>query len=90
MHLRGVCTEDDIVEELENKVVFVKGSFYQGKTVYNGKEKVLLCSSCEGRGEVWVKGLCFSHGYSCQQDLWVNTEYYGLWREDGAMEILTA
>lgn len=76
MQLRGVSDDCDLED-----IVFVCNG---DDRLCAKKRKVLLCSPCQGRGEVWVKGACFRSG----DNGWVNTGIYGMWREDGAMEVL--
>ena len=84
IQLRGVSNDGDIAEMDEDIVVVCHGSDH---SVHKAKgEKILLCSPCQGRGEMWVKGLCFKDAH--QENGWVNTGIYGLWREDGAIELL--
>ena len=80
--MRGVTTEEAIEEEIVNEVVLVQGSFYQKPASYQGQKKVFLCSSCHGRGEIWMSGVCFGGND-------VNTHVYGLWRDDGSLEVLS-
>lgn len=82
IHLRGVTTEEEIEEEIVSEIVFVKGPFYQKHSIEKDQQKVFLCSSCQGRGELWMKGFCFG------SETFVNTNVYGLWREDGSMEVI--
>ena len=46
-----------------------------------GKQKVLLCSSCIGRGEIWINTPYLNNK-------WIQLPLYGLWREDGSLELL--
>ena len=71
-------------EEIENEVVMMNGVFYRSQSQSTeDKEKVLLCSTCQGRGELWIAGSCVG-----KENEWVNTRHYCLWRDDGSIEIL--
>ena len=79
IQLRGVSNDGDIAEMDEDIVVVCHGSDH---SVHKAKgEKILLCSPCQGRGEIWVKGLCFKDAN--QGNGWVNTGIYGLWSGSG-------
>lgn len=81
MQLRGVSDDRDLEDIAEDIVVVCNDS---DRPCTKKREKVLLCSPCQGRGEVWVKGVCFRGG----ENGWVNTGIYGMWREDGVIEVL--
>lgn len=81
VQLRGVSDDRDLEDMAEDIVVVSSGS---DRPCTKKREKVLLCSPCQGRGEVWVKGVCFRGG----ENGWVNTGIYGMWREDGVIEVL--
>ena len=56
---------------------------------HNSNTHVLLCSSCQGRGEIWMRGVALSStGSSEEMNGWINTNLYGLWRDDGTIELL--
>ena len=82
--MRGITTEEEIKEEIENEIVVVNGVLCRHRSQsLDDKEKVLLCSSCQGRGELWISG-----PYGEKDNEWTNTEFFCLWRDDGSLEIL--
>ena len=73
IQVRGVSTEEELMEEFGG----------DGKPT---QSHVLLCSSCQGRGAIWVKGMIVS-SESSRGD-WIDTHEFGMWRDDGAIELL--
>lgn len=47
---------------------------------------VLLCSSAKGEERIWVKGMIVSSESSRGE--WIDTHEFGMWRDDGAIELL--
>lgn len=78
--LRGLSSEEELTEHLSEE---------SPKVPNHEARHILLCSCCQGRGEIWVRGIPFGHSINSTLDgQWVNTGLYGLWRDDGGMEIL--
>ena len=73
IQVRGVSTEEELMEEF-------------GGEGLSTQSHVLLCSSCQGRGAVWVKGMIVSSEGSRGE--WTDTHVFGMWRDDGAIELL--
>ena len=85
VHVRAVSSEDRVNQERDEEIVMVCNSVVRQQSFTEG-QKVLLCSACQGRGEIWIRGIPYE-GPS-NKDQWIKTGLYGLWRDDGAMEIL--
>ena len=80
LQVRGVSSEEEMAEEFEEDVI---------DPSHNSNTHVLLCSSCQGRGEIWMRGVALSStGSSEEMNGWINTNLYGLWRDDGTIELL--
>ncbi|KAK8804087.1 hypothetical protein WA171_000180 [Blastocystis sp. BT1] len=80
LQVRGVSSEEEMAEEFEEDVM---------DPSHNSNTHVLLCSSCQGRGEIWMRGVALSStGSSEEMNGWINTNLYGLWRDDGTIELL--
>ena len=73
IQVRGVSTEEELMEEFGG----------DGKPT---QSHVLLCSSCQGRGAIWVKGMIVSSESSRGE--WIDTHEFGMRRDDGAIELL--
>ena len=73
IQVRGVSTEEELMEEF-------------GGEGLSTQSHVLLCSSCQGRGAIWVKGMIVSSESSHGE--WTDTHEFGMWRDDGAIELL--
>ena len=76
LQLRGLSSESEIKDGVEESQSSVES------------QPILLCSCCQGRGVIWIRGVPFSDSYAVNENQWVNTGLYGLWRDDGGMEIL--
>lgn len=76
LQLRGLSSESEIKDDVEDNQSAVES------------QPILLCSCCQGRGVIWVRGVPFSESCAVNENQWVNTGLYGLWRDDGGMEIL--
>ena len=66
---------------MEDEILLVNNTTFPKKIIDKGKQKVLLCSSCIGRGEIWINTPYLNNK-------WIQLPLYGLSREDGSLELL--
>ena len=84
LQVRGISSEEDLSLE------FAEEQSQQSITSeHRSRQKphILLCSPCQGRGELWLRGFEFCPlQMGCEK--WVQTRLFGLWRDDGTIELL--
>lgn len=84
LQVRGISSEEDLSLE------FAEERRQQSVTYENQscrKPHILLCSPCQGRGELWLRGFEFCP-LQTGSTRWIQTRLFGLWRDDGTIELL--
>lgn len=85
LQVRGVSSEEDLSQEFAEEGVVYKPKW--NSSSLGTKTHVLLCSPCQGRGEIWLRGFDFCP-LLIGHEQWVKTTLFGLWREEGTVELL--